>query len=122
MPNPRVDILYFDGCPNWRDTKELVERIAQELAIEPGVRLLEVPDGDAAIEHRFLGSPTVRVEGADAESGADARREYVFACRMYRTEATFRTAGRSVDPSRVSSSCVSFLARPTLWHLRSVPG
>ena len=75
MSNPRVDILYFDGCPNWQETKALVERIAEELAVEPAVRVFEVRDGDAAIEHRFLGSPTVRVDGADVEPGAEARRE-----------------------------------------------
>ena len=89
VSNPRVDILYFDGCPNWQETRALVERIAEELAVEPAVRLFEVRDGDAAIEHRFLGSPTVRVDGADVEPGAEARRDFVFACRVYRTESGF---------------------------------
>jgi len=89
MSNPRVEILYFDGCPNWQETEKLVERIASELGIDPTIQLFEVPDGDAAIEHRFLGSPTVRVDGADVEPGGEARRDFVFACRVYRTGSGF---------------------------------
>jgi hypothetical protein len=36
---------------------------------------------------RFLGSPTIRVNGRDVEPGADDRETFVLACRVYRTEA-----------------------------------
>ena len=35
---------------------------------------------------RFLGSPTVRVNGRDVEPGADDRDDYVFSCRIYRNQ------------------------------------
>lgn len=38
---------------------------------------------------RFLGSPTVRVNGRDVEPGAEERTDYVLACRVYRGEAGF---------------------------------
>jgi hypothetical protein len=84
---PQVDILYFQGCPNWQQTRALVERLSLELQIDVDLRLVEVADLDAAYELRFLGSPTVRVDGRDIEPGADDRQEYVFACRVYKTEA-----------------------------------
>ena len=86
MRRPRVEILYFGGCPNHERARELVEQVADELRIEPEIRLLEVADPDAAVELRFLGSPTVRVDGVDVEPGAEARRDFALSCRIYRSE------------------------------------
>ncbi len=86
MTGPRVEILYFDGCPNHEPTRALVERVAAELRVEPTIQLVDVVDPDAAADLRFLGSPTIRVDGRDVEPGADERHEFVLSCRVYRTE------------------------------------
>jgi hypothetical protein len=89
MRRPSVEILYFDGCPNHEAARALVERMAAELRVEPELTLVRVPDADAAVERRFLGSPTVRVDGLDVEPGADQRDDYVLSCRVYRVEHGF---------------------------------
>ena len=86
MRRPRVEILYFEGCPNHELARMLVERLARQLRIEPEIRLVEIADPDAAVELRFLGSPTVRVDGVDVEPGADERPDFALACRIYRSE------------------------------------
>lgn len=86
MTGPRVEILYFDGCPNHEPARALVERVAAELRVEPTIQLVDVVDPDAAAELCFLGSPTIRVDGRDVEPGADERHEFVLSCRVYRTE------------------------------------
>jgi hypothetical protein len=86
MRRPRVEILYFDGCPNHEAARALVERVAAELQVEPEIDLVDVPDVAAAARLRFLGSPTVRVDSRDVEPGADARDDFVFGCRVYRSE------------------------------------
>ena len=86
MSRPRVEILYFDGCPNHEPARALVERVAAELRVEPAIQFVEVVGPDAAAELRFLGSPTIRVDGRDVEPGADERHEFVLSCRVYRTE------------------------------------
>ena len=63
MSRPQVEILYFEGCPNYEPARALVERLARELDLEPEIELIEVADPEAAVALRFLGSPTVRVEG-----------------------------------------------------------
>jgi len=85
MSAPLIEILGFDGCPNIEPTRALIERIASELGLEPVLEIVDVPDSEAAVNLRFLGSPTVRVNGIDIEPGTDARTDYVFACRVYRT-------------------------------------
>jgi hypothetical protein len=86
MRKPRVEILYFDGCPSHEAARELVERVAAELDIEPETDLVEVCDPESAVRLRFLGSPTVRVDGRDVEPGAEKRGDFILACRVYRTE------------------------------------
>jgi hypothetical protein len=87
MRRPRAEILYFAGCPNHEPARALVERLAHELRIDPEIRLVEVADPDAAIELRFLGFPTVRVDGVDVEPGASARRDFALSCPIYRSES-----------------------------------
>jgi len=40
-----------------------------------------------AVRERFLGSPTVRVDGIDVEPGAGRRSAFAVSCRLYRTPA-----------------------------------
>jgi hypothetical protein len=86
MRRPRIEILYFEGCPNHEPARALVERVATQLRLEPEIRLVEVADPDAAVALRFLGSPTVRVNGLDVEPGAGERRDFALSCRIYRSE------------------------------------
>jgi hypothetical protein len=82
-----IEVLTFDGCPHAHSALALVERVLQDLAIETTVRRVDVPDPDSAVTNRFLGSPTIRVNGQDVEPGADERHDYALSCRVYRTGA-----------------------------------
>jgi hypothetical protein len=93
VSRPRVEILYFEGCPNHEPARALVERLATELDVEPAIELVEVVDPEAAVALRFLGSPTVRIDGVDVEPGAEERRDFAFSCRIYR-----RDGGASEQP------------------------
>ncbi len=84
MSAPTVELLYFEGCPNVEAARALVQRVAADEGITPDLRLVEVTAKDAE-RLRFLGSPSVRVDGHDVEPGADKREKFVFACRVYRT-------------------------------------
>jgi hypothetical protein len=85
----RVEILYFDGCPNYEAVRTLVERVSGELGVSPEIRMIEVPDVEAAHRERFLGSPTVRVDGRDIEPGADDREGFTLACRVYKLDSGY---------------------------------
>ena len=85
---PLVEVLSFDGCPNRAAAVELVERVSAELGVEPDLRLVNVAEEDV-VRERFLGSPTVRVEGRDIEPEADARTDFTLASRVHRTEQGF---------------------------------
>jgi hypothetical protein len=87
----RVELLYVDGCPH-------------RAALEPRLRALTAGRSGAVLElrrvsseadarrTRFLGSPTVRVNGRDVEPGADARTDFGLKCRLYRVGTTLTGA------------------------------
>ena len=87
VDGPLVEILYFDGCPNHHPAIALVERVSNELGITPEVRLVNVPDAETAERTRFLGSPTIRVEGRDVDPRTEERSDYAHSCRVFRTDA-----------------------------------
>ena len=90
MTTPKVEILYFEGCPNHVAAGEGVERIADDLGVAIELRLVNVEAVEDADRLRFLGSPTVRVNGQDVEPGSDERTDFARACRVYRTDAGLR--------------------------------
>jgi hypothetical protein len=79
---PAVEILFFEGCPNPDAERELVERVSAELRLHPDVRPVSVETPDDARRFRFLGSPTIRVNGHDVEPGADDRDSFAYSCRV----------------------------------------
>lgn len=80
-----VELLYFEGCPNYERARELVLQAAAYAGVEIELRLTEVTSPAEAERLRFLGSPSVRVNGRDVEPGADEREAFVLGCRVYRT-------------------------------------
>ena len=59
----------------------------RETGAQAEVRRVDVVDTEAAIAQRFLGSPTIHVDGRDVEPGANDRRDYAISFRTYRTSA-----------------------------------
>jgi hypothetical protein len=79
----RVEVLFFEGCPNHRPAVERVREVVAEVAPDASIEEVEVHDDEEATRLRFLGSPTVRVDGVDIDPEARARTDYAMSCRMY---------------------------------------
>ena len=82
----RVQVLYFAGCPNHEPAVTLVREVAAELGIDAEVVEVEVTGQADAQRSRFLGSPTIQVDGVDIEPEARDRVDYAFSCRTYQGE------------------------------------
>ena len=50
------------------------------------VEVIDVVTLAQAERRRFLGSPTVRVDGRDVDPWAEGHSDYSLSCRIYRTE------------------------------------
>src|SRR4051794_18091108 len=78
-----IEVLYFDGCPGHSRVLPTVRRLAARVGADVALRRVETAED--AVASRFLGSPTVRVDGRDVEHGAETRSDYGLKCRLYKT-------------------------------------
>lgn len=77
----RVEVLYFDGCPS--HGRLMPTLLALTSAHDAEIVQRRVATPEEAEEVRFLGSPSVRVDGRDIEAGAERRTDYGMKCRLY---------------------------------------
>lgn len=91
----KIEVLMFDGCPNAKVAEEMVRESVIELGIDADIEVINVTDNDDAVAKRFLGSPSIRINGRDIEIEEDEQTQYSMRCRIYRTEN-----GSSGVPSR----------------------
>ena len=77
-----VELLYFDGCPGFADVLPRLRMLTEGRA---ELKLRQIESLADAVVERFLGSPSVRVDGQDVEPGAAERTDYGMKCRLYRT-------------------------------------
>jgi hypothetical protein len=83
MTDRTIELLYFDGCPGHEQLLPTVEQIAAQNGTQLELRRVETPE--AAESERFLGSPTVRVNGVDVDPTAAERNDFGLKCRIYRS-------------------------------------
>lgn len=81
----KVEVLYFDGCPNHEALLPRLRELLQSSDANADIELMRVEDAEVAERERFLGSPTVRVDGEDVEPGAAERSDFGLKCRLFAT-------------------------------------
>lgn len=80
----KVELLWFAGCPSYLLARERLAQVLREEGIDVPIEMIEIKDDADAIAHKFLGSPTIRLDGRDpfAEPGQE---DFAMQCRVYRT-------------------------------------
>jgi hypothetical protein len=87
-----IELLYFDGCPSHEAFEPRLRALIAEAGLDVQIRPRRVESDAAAESERFLGSPTLRVDGVDIDPGAGDRSDYGLKCRLYPTEQGLRGA------------------------------
>jgi hypothetical protein len=84
MREPRVELLWWEGCPS---TDEALAILREEMATlgldSDAIDVREVSTDAQARREGFIGSPTIRVDGRDVQPLPDE--PIGLACRVYRT-------------------------------------
>jgi hypothetical protein len=89
-----VELLYFSGCPTYERVLPRLRELVAEAGGDPAeIDTRRVETAEAAERDRFLGSPTVRVNGQDVDPGAANREDFGMKCRIYRSDE-----GQSPEP------------------------
>jgi hypothetical protein len=83
MTQPRVELLFWAGCPSHPQALADLREAMTESGLDPGTVLVREVDTDQRAEReRFVGSPTIRVDGEDVEPPGDE--PVGLTCRVYR--------------------------------------
>jgi hypothetical protein len=80
----RVSFLYYEECPSHELALGRLHGVMAEEGIRGEVEVLKVETEDQARRLRFVGSPTIRVDGLDIDPPSDSR--YALTCRAFRLE------------------------------------
>ena len=80
---PLVEVLVTPDCPHRDAAIALSRRVCERWDGRAEVRVVQVADQPAAEQARFLGSPSIRVNGCDIEPDAEQNVELVYGCRLY---------------------------------------
>lgn len=78
-----IRILFSSQCPGYRESLEVAIRAADILEVDAAIEQIDVKTKEDAVKLRYLGSPTVQVEGEDVELAARVRTDYGIGVRYY---------------------------------------
>jgi hypothetical protein len=73
-----VKVLFSEGCDNTPPTIGLIKQIALESGVEIDLKTVSVETQDQAQQWKFLGSPTVQINGLDIEPSARSATAFGF--------------------------------------------
>lgn len=97
----RVELLFWEGCPSHPKALAELRAAMADAALDPGtVVLREVRTEADAAQERFVGSPTIRIDGVDIQPPSEE--PFGLTCRVYH-----RRDGRispTPDPADVSEA------------------
>ncbi len=78
-----VEVLYFDGCPSHEALLPRLSELMARAGVDAPVQLTHIGSVEAAERQRFLGSPTLRIDGKDVDPTASKRSDFGLKCRLY---------------------------------------
>lgn len=86
----KIEVLYSPDCPDYIATLEAIYQVLADTDIRARVELVRVETEEDARRLKFVGSPTVRVDGVDVQPyvtfaalGDHSGRPYGLRCRLY---------------------------------------
>ncbi|MCW3819342.1 hypothetical protein ONA91_33360 [Micromonospora sp. DR5-3] len=78
-----IEVWYFDGCPSHEVFMPHLRALLDAAGVDERIHERAVETDVDAQAHRFLGSPTLRIDGVDIDPTAGQRTDYGLQCRLY---------------------------------------
>lgn len=77
----KVELILWSGCPSTEEARELLQKALAELELASlPVTERYIEDYEVAQTEKFVGSPTIRVNGEEVIPGGET---YGLTCRVY---------------------------------------
>jgi hypothetical protein len=73
---PKLEFLFSPGCGAMQATVAMINKTVGELDLPVEVSEIVVETVEKARKLKFLGSPSIRVNGHDIEPGAEQRQDF----------------------------------------------
>ncbi len=80
---PRIELLYFEGCPTYKVARQIIAEVLELVGAPGDLREINVTSEAQARQLKFIGSPTVRIDGRDVDPAPDGAEQYGLKCRVY---------------------------------------
>jgi len=76
-----IEFLFIAECPSSEKTFLTLQEVVQEEGIHASIVRKEITTAEQAVTERFLGSPSIRVNGTDFERSTST--DFTITCRVY---------------------------------------
>ena len=86
-----IEFLYMEECPNQEPALELLIELMEAHDVAVPIKKVKVGTAEEAKEVKFLGSPSIRIDGVDIEGDAKKQsRDFGLKYRMYKFNWVFQ--------------------------------
>lgn len=83
MQKIRIEVQYFNGCPNSEKSLQMVKSFINNSEIEIEFEEVLVETNETAKKYKFRGSPTILINGHDID-GLEENTTPSLSCRYYK--------------------------------------
>lgn len=85
----KAELFYFDDCPSYEQAAANLKEALRLEQLPETVEMVPVTSEEDARRKRFIGSPTIRIDGVDLEGPEVENRGYGYGCRVYSSNGSF---------------------------------
>lgn len=79
----KVEVLYLSECPSHPAAVKLVKDVLAAEGVATDIHEVLVKDERMAAQFKFIGSPTIRVNGRDVAGESETSKNFAVSCRLY---------------------------------------
>ena len=79
----KVEVFYVAECPSHPEAVKLVRDVLAAEGVAAEIHEVLVSDERMANDLRFLGSPTIRIDGRDVAGESQRPQSFALSCRLY---------------------------------------
>lgn len=82
----RIEFLYWEECPSHEEALARLREVLASEGVEAEIEIRRIETEEQAQAERFIGSPTIRINGIDIDPTAERQTFYSLTCRAYTRE------------------------------------
>lgn len=79
----KVEVLYVSECPSHLAAVKLIKDVLTAEGVATDIHEVLVRDEGMASDLKFLGSPTIRINGRDVAGESQTAENFALSCRLY---------------------------------------